>query len=155
MYQAEVNEEVQGDGAMEKLIQEERLARMEKRRKEWEGRRIARMIVLDMIEEVEHKIVNDKMKVILEDKLEEATKEGQFKRWLRDIEAGGPIIRNRVELYLRSRRIEEGMRAPPSLRLGMELAPVPGLLIGLASGQARNTNLLSMGLASRPIAKCH
>ena len=79
MYQAEVNEEVQGDGAMEKLIQEERLARMEKRRKEWEGRRIARMIVLYMIEEVEHKIVNDKMKVILEDKLEEATKEGQFK----------------------------------------------------------------------------
>ena len=72
--------EVQGDGAMEKLIQEKKLARMEKRGKEWEGRRIAGMRVLDMIEEVEQKIVNDKMKDIFEDILEEATKEGQFKR---------------------------------------------------------------------------
>ena len=53
------------------------------------------MIVLEVVEGVDKKILQDAMKDLVEDILEEASKVGQINIWLKDIEEGGPVIRNR------------------------------------------------------------
>ena len=80
---------------------------MERRKNEWEGRMITKMIILELVEGVERQIAIESMKEIIDDVVEEAAKERQVKIGLKAIEGSGPIIPNRMEIFLRLSSIEE------------------------------------------------
>ena len=68
---------------------------------------LVKMILLEITDGVEKIIITNSMKEILYAVVEEASKEGQVKIWLSEIEESGPVIRNRMELCLKLKRMEE------------------------------------------------
>ena len=65
--QEEICVEIQEDGVKVNVIREERLSRMERRRREWEGRMISKKIILELLDGVEHQIVMASVEEILEE----------------------------------------------------------------------------------------
>jgi hypothetical protein len=73
--QTEVCAEIQEDGARVNVVREERLSRMERRRKEWEGKMISRKIIIELVEGVNRQIVIAAMEGIIDEVFEGAAKE--------------------------------------------------------------------------------
>ena len=65
-----------------------------------------KMIILEVVDGVEKRILTDAMKGIMDEVVEEASKEGQFKIWLNEIEENGATMRYRMELCLKLKRME-------------------------------------------------
>ena len=73
--QTEVCAEIQEDTARVNVVREERLSRMERRRKEWEGKMISRKIIIELVEGVNRQIVIAAMEGIIDEVFEGAAKE--------------------------------------------------------------------------------
>ena len=65
-----------------------------------------KMIILEVVDGVEKRIMTDTMKGIMDEVVEEAFKEGQFKMWLNEIEENGPTMRYRMDLCLKLKSME-------------------------------------------------
>ena len=69
--QEEICVEIQEDGVKVTVIREERMSRMERRRREWEGRMFSKKIILELLDGVEQRIVMASVEEIIKRLLKE------------------------------------------------------------------------------------